>query len=72
LVLQNSDTCASGVKEAEARSNEILDIVYEHDMYVHCKKCGLAGARIHAEKWSDGFCYADYGCPACGYSEVYE
>jgi predicted nucleic-acid-binding Zn-ribbon protein len=72
LVLQNSDTCASGVKEAEARSNEQLDIVHEHDTYVHCKKCGSAGARIHAEEWSDGLRYVDYGCPACGYWEVYE
>ena len=72
MVLQNIDTCASGVEGAEAKSNEQLAIVHEHDTYVRCKKCGAAGARIHSEEWSDGLVYVDYGCPACGYQEVYE
>ena len=68
---QIADICAPDVQEAGAVVNE-LDIVYEHDTYVKCKKCGSSGVRIHSEQWSDGLVYVDYGCSACGYMEVYE
>ena len=70
MVLKNNDTCAPGVKEAGAVVNEIHEIVMEHQTEVRCKRCGSDGAIIHFEEWSDGLTYSDYGCSACGFSEV--
>lgn len=50
--------------------NEVPDLVYTHQTEVRCKKCGSPDAIIHFEEWSDGCTYSDYGCSACGYSEV--
>ena len=68
---QLTDTCAPGVQEVGAEKvNEVPDLVHTHQTEVRCKKCGSPGAIIHFEEWSDGCTYSDYGCSACGYSEV--
>ena len=73
LSQQQVDTCAPGVKDLGAEKvNEIPELIYVHQTEVICKKCGSPGAILHSEEWSDGLVYADYGCPACGYTEVYE
>ena len=69
---QGTGICAPDTKDEGVKSNELPNIVSEHDNYVRCKKCGSSGTRIHSEEWSDGLVYVDYGCPASGYWKVYE
>jgi predicted nucleic-acid-binding Zn-ribbon protein len=71
LSQQQADTRAPGVEGLGAEKvNEVPELVYVHQTEVRCKKCGSPGAIIHLEEWSDGCTYSDYGCSACGYSEV--
>ena len=72
LSQQQVDTRAPGVRDLGAEKvNEVHDMIYHHQTEVRCKKCGSQGAIIHLEEWSDGLTYSDYGCSACGFSEVY-